>query len=279
METAATQGGGYVSQACSSAEVLALLYGHLMRLEPGEGPMVPEPFRAVPGRGGKAGEGGIYNGPKAPHLDRFILSPSHYAQAVYAALIEFGRMAPEGLAAFNQDGSTVEMIGAEHSPGIEVSGGSFGQALAQAAGIAAARKRKGDSGLVWVFMSDGEFQEGQTWETLIAAAFHKLDNLRVVVDVNNQQVDGRMEDVMNIAPLADKIAAFRWSTREVDGHDLAALAEALTVAEPGKPLIVLARTCPYQGMQPLAKRGAKLHYVRLSAEDASEIRQSMPISK
>jgi len=200
LEIAAAQGGGYVSQACSSAETLALLYGHLMRLGPSEGSMIPPPFKAVPGRGGKAGEGGIYNGPKAPDLDRFILSPSHYAQAVYAALIEFGRLAPEGLAAFNQDGSTVEMIGAEHSPGIEVSGGSFGQALAQAAGIAAARKRKGDTGLVWVFLSDGEFQEGQTWETLIAAAFHKLDNLRVVVDLNNQQVDGRMEDVMSLYP-------------------------------------------------------------------------------
>lgn len=105
---------------------------------------------------------------------------------------------------FNRDGSSVEMIGAEHSPGIEVSDGSFGQALAQAAGIAAARLRHGEAGLAWVLMSDGEFQEGQTWETLMSAAFHRLDNLRVYVDVNNQQVDGRMEEVMGIEPFVQR---------------------------------------------------------------------------
>lgn len=271
LETAVSQGGGYVSQACSSAEVLALLYGHLMKLGPSEGPMLPPRFRGVPGRGGHAGEGGIYNGPKAPHLDRFILSPSHYALAVYAALAEGGRLAPEGLAAFNQDGSTVEMIGAEHSPGIEVSGGSFGQALAQAAGIAAARQRRGETGLVWVFMSDGEFQEGQNWETLMAAAFHRLENLRVVVDVNGQQVDGPTREVMNLEPLRAKTAAFGWTTHEADGHDLTALECALTSAQGGKPLLTLARTCAWQGLDPLARRGGKLHYIRF--HDAAEVEE------
>jgi transketolase len=269
LETAVAQGGGYVSQACSSAEALALLYGWLMELGSSLGPQVPPPFRGVPGHGGVAGEGGKYNGPKGPHLDRFILSPAHYAQALYAVLVECGRLAPEALAAFNQDGSTLEMIGAEHSPGIEVSCGSFGQALAQAAGIAAARQRKGETGLIWVFMSDGEFQEGQTWETLLAAAFHKLDRLRVLVDVNGQQVDGRTAEVMNLEPLREKSAAFGWTAREIDGHDFEALTAALTGAEPGRPLIVLARTRPCQGLEPLAKRGVQLHYVRF--HDAAEV--------
>jgi transketolase len=134
--------GGYLSQACSSAEILAVLYTHLMRLGPSEGPLIPVPFSGAPGANNpRHVNGGVYNGPKAPHLDRFILSPTHYALALYAALIEAGRLAPEGLAQFNQDGSSVEMIGGEHSPGLEVTGGSFGQAwlsLASAVAIPAA---------------------------------------------------------------------------------------------------------------------------------------------
>ena len=117
--------------------------------------------------------GGMYNGPNEPQFDRFIFSPAHYALVLYSALIEVGRMAPEGLEQFNQDGSTVEMIGAEHSPGIATTTGSLAQALSQAGGIALARKRRGDAGSVWVMMSDGEFQEGQTWEAIAALAYHK----------------------------------------------------------------------------------------------------------
>ena len=102
-------------------------------------------------------------------------------------------MALEGLALFNQDGSTVEMIGAEHSPGHEITAGSLGQALSQVAGIAYARRRKGETGRNWVFMSDGEFQIGQTWEALEIIGFLKLDNIRIIVDVNGQQADGAMK--------------------------------------------------------------------------------------
>ena len=266
LEHTVAQNGGYLSQACSSAEILALLYGHLMQLGPSEGSPVPAPFPGVPGQHNTDHfNGGIYNGPKAPHLDRFILSPSHYALALYAALIETGRLAPDGLTHFNQDGSSVEMIGAEHSPGIEVSGGSFGQALAQAAGIALARKLHGETGLVWVFMSDGEFQEGQSWETLMTSSFHKLDNLRVIVDVNGQQVDGRMAETMNIEPFAQKIDAFGWQVCPVDGHDIDALAEAAQ-SPTDRPLMVLAYTCPFQGIDIMQARGTKLHYVRFKDE-------------
>ncbi len=261
------QGGGYLSQALSSAEVLACLYGELMDLAPSQGPLIPPPFQGVPGHTENEINGGIWNGGKEPTKDRFILSPSHYAQAVYATLVAVGRLAPEGLNQFNQDGSSVEMIGAEHSPGIEVSGGSFGQALAVACGIASARKRKGESGLVWVFLSDGEFQEGITWETLMTAAFHKLDNLRVFVDVNNQQVDGPMDEVMDIEPIDKKVEAFGWNVHRVDGHDIPSLLRASRAAKPGMPLMVLADTCPYQGVNRLQERGKKLHYVKFGPDD------------
>ena len=110
---------------------------------------------------------------------------------LYSTLIETGRLAPEALDSFNEDGSTVELIGAEHSPGHEVTAGSLGQAISQAGGIALARRLRGEPGRVWVFISDGELQEGQTWEAFAAFAFHRLHTIGVYVDVNGQQCDGR----------------------------------------------------------------------------------------
>ncbi|MDO9302737.1 MAG: 1-deoxy-D-xylulose-5-phosphate synthase N-terminal domain-containing protein, partial [Anaerolineales bacterium] len=201
--------GGYMSQACSSAELLSVLYTKVMNLEPSIAPMIPPPFPGVPSKDNpNSFSGAGYNGPKASHLDRFIFSPSHYALVLYSVLIETGRMAPEGLEQFNQDGSTVEMIGAEHSPGCEVTSGSLAQALSQAAGIALARRQRGETGRVWVFLSDGELQEGQTWETLAVLSAYRLDNVGIYIDVNGQQCDGSMEAVMNMEPLAAKLEAF-----------------------------------------------------------------------
>lgn len=144
LEHTINNNGGYLSQACSSAEIWATLYTRILHIGPSEAPLIPAPFPGVPSATNKNYfTGQAYNGPKAPHLDRFFLSPVQYALVLYATLVEVGRMAPEGLAQFNTDGSTVEMIGAEHSPGHEITAGSLGQALSQVAGIAYARKKKG----------------------------------------------------------------------------------------------------------------------------------------
>jgi transketolase len=265
--------GGYLSQACSAAEILGMLYVEAMRLGESQGPMIPPPFgRAdVPGAGNPDHRSGaLYNGPFAPDLDRFFLSPTHYALALYATLIETGRLAPEALEQFNHDGSSVEMIGGEHSPGHEVNGGSFGQAMCTAAGLAVGRRLKNEPGQVWVFMSDGEFQEGQTWEGFLTMAFHRVDNLKVFVDVNNQQVDGRMDEVMGIEPLDDKLRAFGAKVLRVDGHDIAALLAAARTEHPGQPLVVLCDTCPYQGIDLLKERYPFLHYVRFKSEAERE---------
>jgi len=175
--------GGYMSQALSSAEIFAMLYTRVLNLGPSTAPMIPQPFAGVPGPDNPDFfNGGEYNGPKAPEYDRLIFSPAHYALVLYTALIEVGRLTEEGLSQFDQDGSTVEMIGAEHSPGVETTTGSLAQALSQAGGIALARKRRGDAGDVWVMMSDGEFQEGQIWEAIAEAAKFGLDNLKVIVE-------------------------------------------------------------------------------------------------
>lgn len=102
----------------------------------------------------------------------------------------------------------VEMIGAEHSPGMEVTSGSLGLGLSQAVGVALARKLKQETGRVWVFMSDGELQEGQTWEAFEVMAHYELHNMAIVVDANGQQCDGTMESVLNITPMVEKLRAF-----------------------------------------------------------------------
>lgn len=270
------QGGGYLGQACSSAEILATLFSEVLNLGPSTAPLHPEKFTGVPGSANPSPSGTQYLGEKKSEYDRFFLSPSHYAMAYYATLIAHGRLAEEALAEFNVDGSTLEMIGAEHSPGLELTSGSFGQAMSQAAGIAWARKRNGDTGKVWVFLSDGEMQEGQTWETVQFANYHKLDNLRVVVDVNGQQVDGRMEDVMNIEPLEDRFRAFGVNVIRTDGHDVASLVEASKLPSPNGPLVILADTHPTTGVPALVKRGARLHYIRvLDDTDRAELEENL----
>jgi transketolase len=276
LEHTINNNGGYLSQACSSAEILATLYTKVMHLGPSQAPKVPRAFPGVPGaNNAHYFTGASYNGPKDPALDRFFLSPAHYALVLYATLIEVGRMAPEGLDQFNQDGSTVEMIGAEHSPGMELTTGSLGQALSQAAGVAMARRLRGHTGRTWVFMSDGEFQSGQTWEALHVLAFYKLDHVGIYVDVNRQQCDGRMEDVLNIEPLKAKLEAFGARVFQVNGHDVKALAAPAELAPNGKPLVVLAYTNPCQGIELLEARAPRLHYLRFTSKEERQPYESV----
>lgn len=259
--------GGYLSQACSSAELFAALYGRLMCLGPSVAPPIPLPFNGVPGPNNpNFSNGGAYNGPRGPEFDRFIFSPAHYALVLYATLIEFGRLDAQALELFNRDGATLEMIGAEHSPGVETTTGSLAQAISQAGGIALARKLKGERGRVWLMMSDGEFQEGQFWEALQALVHYRLDNIAIYVDVNGQQCDGRMDQVMSIEPIRAKLEAFGARAFEVDGHDIEALCAPATLAPDGRPLLVLARTDPTRGVSVLTERAPYLHYVRFNSE-------------
>ena len=259
--------GGYLSQACSSAEIFSILYYKLMRLGPSVGRLVPDSFQGTPSKNNTSKHiGMLYNGAKNPNLDRFFLSPSHYALTLYATLIETKRLNEKSLNQFNIDGSVLEMIGSEHSPGHETNGGSFGQTISQAAGVAWARRWKKEKGLVWLFLSDGEFQEGQTWEALMSMAFHKISNIKIVVDVNGQQVDGRTSDVMNLEPFLKKISSFGACVKQVDGHNLRALNNAFETFHEDKPLVVLAKTLPYKGMDILEGKYPFLHYVRFKDE-------------
>lgn len=269
--------GGYMSQACSAAEQLAWLYNEELNLGEPTLPMVPKTFGGVPSADNTDYHTGAgYNGPAEPQYDRLFIAPAHYALVAYATLIETGRMAAEGLEMFNKDGSSVEMIGAEHSPGMEVHNGTLGIGFSTGAGLAYGRKLRGDPGRTWVYMSDGEVQEGQTWEAVQAAAHHRIDNLYAIMDVNEQQCDGAMDSVMEVGDIKTKLENFGAAVVEIDAHDVQAMRDAVKEPHKDKPLIILARSCPFQGMGFLEKRFPRLHYVRFkSEEERSEMNQSI----
>jgi transketolase len=119
-------------------------------------------------------------------------------------------------------------------------------------------------------MSDGELQEGQTWEALLAAAHYQLDNLGVYLDANGSQCDGPTQSVMTVDPVADKIRAFGWRVYEVDGHDVEALAAPVRESSDPRPMMVIARTNPSQGIPSLRRRAPSFHYVRFRPGEAAE---------
>jgi transketolase len=270
----AANGGGYFVQVCSSAEILTTLFGRVMDLGPSSGPLLPDDFVAVPRPGSPQIEGARYNGDR----DRFFLSPAHYALGLYATLAEFGRLSEDAFENVNADGSTLEMIGAEHSPGFEATTGSLAQALSVAVGRALARHRFGRPGRVWALISDGELQEGQTWEALQAASNFRLDNLTILLDANGLQVDGPMANVMNVEPIADKVRAFGMTTIEVDGHVPDAIVAAAAQRQPGRPTFIVCRTSPTRGVPSLANRH-QLHYIRFRDGEVASLYADLGITE
>eukprot|EP00986_Skeletonema_menzelii_P002688 scaffold747_cov145-Skeletonema_menzelii.AAC.14 len=241
--------------------MLATLYLRALKLGPSVAAPVPGSFRGSPGPGIESITGEGFNGnPTDLTLDRLIFSPVHYALVLYSLLVEIGRLDERAFDDYNVDGSTIEMIGAEHSPGQAVTAGSLAPALSQAAGIGYARKLKNATGRVVVFLSDGEFQEGQTWEAVQTLVNLKI-NLVAVVDVNGQQCDGEMKQVCNIGDLARKLRAFGADVKQVDGHDVSEIEMAVRNRS-DLPSFVLCRTNPCHGIPLLKDRAPKLHYIR-----------------
>ncbi|MDH5716373.1 MAG: transketolase [Spirochaetia bacterium] len=265
--------GGYLSQACSSADFLAALYAKLLNLGKSTAPEIPSLFSGNPSaKNLHYKRGALYHGEKESEHDRFFISPAHYALVIYAALIAVGRMHKKALDMFNQDGSSVEMIGAEHSPGMEVTNGSLGQTLSMAAGTAFARKKKNETGRVWVFVSDGEFQEGQTWEAFLTMSHYNLNNMAIIADMNGQQCDGTIDSVMKLGDIEAKLKSFGAYTISIDGHNITEICEASKIKPVNGPLVILANTNPWQGMSYLKKRSPRLHYVRFkSNEELNEL--------
>ncbi|MDR3336950.1 MAG: hypothetical protein LBT16_07070 [Treponema sp.] len=259
--------GGYLSQACSSAEIFAVLYRNVLKLKKLDKPLMAEKFRGPPGPQRPAITGEEFNGAGDPACDSFILSPAQYALVLYAALIESGRMDESCMDTYNTDGTTLEMIGAEHSPGMEATTGSLGQGISQAAGIAMARRIRNESGRVVVFMSDGECQSGEFWEAVQAACYHKLGNMLIYVDVNGFQCDGKMTGVMQLEPFDKRLEAFGARVYRVNGHDIDVLTSLGGMSPSQTPTFILCDTDPCRDMEILKSRYPKFHYVRFTDQN------------
>jgi transketolase len=150
---------------------------------------------------------------------------------------------------------------------MEVMTGSLGQGISQAAGIALGKKLKKEKGIVWILMSDGEFQIGQVWETIQFMSNYKLDNIKIIIDVNKHQCDGRMEDVMNIEPLEKRLEAFGAAVFKIYGHNINELASRSETNIKNKPLFIIAETNPCQGIEILKRNLPKLHFIRFKSEE------------
>lgn len=215
----------HIGSCLSAADILAVLYGRILRLNPQR--------------------------PGWTERDRFILSKGHGCAALYAVLAECGFFPMQTLETYYQNG-TILPGHATHkfTPGVEASTGSLGHGLPLGIGMALAAKRDGKRHRVFVVLSDGECDEGSNWEAALFAPHHKLDNLVVIVDYNKIQSLGNVKEVIDLDPLADKWRAFRWATQEVDGHDVEALEKALSAVpvQPGRPTCVVAHTIKGKGV-------------------------------
>jgi transketolase len=237
------QGQGYIGQALGVADVLATVYVDQLRHRPED--------------------------PHWPDRDRFLLSIGHYAIALYAALAEAGTIPLDELETYGSDDSRLPMSGmASYTPGMEISGGSLGHGLAVAAGMGLGLRRLGNPARVFNLLSDGELDEGSTWEAALACAHHGLDNVVAMVDVNALQADGPTKGVLRTEPVLDKWQAFGWNALRVDGNDVAALVAAFDAVREhrGSPSVVICDTRIGRGV-PLLENRDKAHFMQVAAHE------------
>ena len=189
--------------------------------------------------------------PKAPDRDRFVLSKGHTAPGLYSALALRGFFPVEDLPTLRHIDSYLQGHPNMNTvPGVDMSTGSLGQGISVAAGMAKAAKLQNKDFRVYTLLGDGEIQEGQVWEALMFGAHYKLDNFCVVIDNNGLQIDGRVSDVMSPYPIVDKLEAFGYAVKAINGHDFeeieAAFAEAR--ATKGKPFAIVMKTTKGKGV-------------------------------
>jgi transketolase len=209
--------------------------------------------------------------PGLPTRDRFILSKGHAAPVLYAAMAEAG-YAETPVSKLN----TLRKLGSVYQGhpdvryihALEASTGSLGEGVSLAIGMGLAARLNGSPSRTYVMIGDGESQEGQVWEAAMSGAFHKMDNVVVIVDYNGIQLDGFVKDIMEVAPLADKWRAFGWNTLEIDGHDIPAIQEAFRNAEAtkGKPTCLVAHTVKGKGVS-FMENNPKFHGAAPTADE------------
>jgi transketolase len=249
-------GSGHTGGSLSAADIVTALYFNNMSHRPEE--------------------------PDWPERDRFILSKGHAAPVLYAALARAGYFPHEELGTLRKFGSRLQgHPDSKKLPGVEVSTGSLGQGLSIACGLALAGRLDKKGYRVYALLGDGEIQEGQVWEAAMLAAHYRLENLTAIVDNNGLQIDGKCKDVMCVDPIADKFSAFGWDVMDVDGHDMAAIVDALERAGTGRgrPTAIVARTVKGKGCS-LFEHKVEFHGAAPSAEElAVALKEIKSVSK
>lgn len=214
----------HIGSCLSLADLLAVVYGDFAQVRPGE--------------------------PEWPDRDRILVSKGHAAAVVYAVLAELGFFPLSRLDQYGADGQPLSgHVTHSNNPGVEVSSGSLGHGLSLGAGFALAAKRRGRPSRAIVFLSDGECDEGSIWEAALFAPHHHLSNLVAIIDFNKIQSFGRVEDVLDLNPFADKWRSFNWAVEEVDGHSHSEIKRGLAQAgRTDKPLALIAHTTKGKGV-------------------------------
>ena len=238
----------HVGSSLSIADLLAVLYGGILRVDP--------------------------HRPDWADRDRFILSKGHGSAAIYATLAERGFFPKEWLDTFYQNGSHLAGHITHHGvPGVEASTGSLGHGLPIGNGMAMAAKHDGQSYRVFIILSDGDCDEGSTWEAALFASHHKLDNVVAIVDFNKVQGFGTVKEVLNLEPLAGKWQAFGWAVREIDGHNLKQIESTLRSVpfQAGQPSCIVAHTIKGKGVSFMENQVA-WHY---KSPDDEQLRQAL----
>ncbi len=234
---------GHTGGSLSAIDLVAALYFHTMRHDPAN--------------------------PAWPERDRFVLCKGHAAPAQYVALAAAGYFPATDLKTLRQLGSHLQgHPDSNKTPGVEVCTGSLGQGLSMAVGIALGLRLDRSRSRVFALLGDGELQEGQVWEAAMAAAHYRVDNLCAIVDANGLQIDGEVAKVMGVESIPDKFAAFGWHVLEIDGHDMAAIVDALEAAASfkGQPTAIVARTVKGKGVS-FFENKASYHGVTPSDEE------------
>lgn len=231
---------GHVGGAFSMTEIIAALYFQVLRVDP--------------------------ENPSWDERDYFILSKGHAVPALHAALAMRGFFAMDWLPRSKTFGSRLTGHASTLVPGIEVSTGSMGHGLPVGLGIALGIKADRAANRVFVLLGDGELQEGSNWEAFMAASHHRADNLVAIVDRNVYQAGGSTEELLKIEPLDDRLRAFGWSTKRIDGHDLAEVVDTLgsLPLEEGEPTAIIAQTVKGKGVSFM--EGVHSHFAHLSPE-------------
>jgi transketolase len=258
----AQSGSGHPGGSLSAADIVTCLFFHTLRHDP--------------------------KNPQWEERDRFILSKGHACPVVYAAMAISGYFPKELLGTLRKLGSPLQgHPDTRFMPALEACTGSLGQGLSIAAGLAlgiqmsakggsASGGDKPDHRRVYCLMSDGENEEGQTWEAAGFAGFHKLDRLIAILDYNKYQLDGAIKDILDLEPLRDKWESFRWNVQEVDGHDLSQILPALEKAKAhrGQPSMIIAHTVKGKGVS-FMENNNYFHGVAPTLEEAQAALQEL----